>query len=450
MVQYISVVRAVGGMLLGLLPATALAQVEPISPIPTPPVAPGVAAPPTQPGIATSVANRARPDFDPIGLREGPWFFYPRFGLDEVYNDNIFATTTGRTSDFITVLSPSLDVRSSGPSNALNFSIGSVIGLYAENSRANYQDAYGTTNGRIDIDADHNVHYSANVARGHVDFTSPLSPGGIESPVVTTVYGGTAGYEQTRLRVGYSFDVAALRNEYGAAQLVGGGLLPESNLNNWAYEATGRASYEFVPNTQGYVRASYIRYSYDHGQSVAFPTLDSQGYRANVGGRINLTDLIFADGYVGYLEQFYRSPTFGSIKGPDVGAVVTWDITKLTSLQFTASRSVQNSNVFVVGNSPGYLRSAAGARIDHELLRNVLLNGTLAWYHDDYHGISLTDNNYQAGVGAKYLLNRHLYLGLNYTYTRYLPSGSAAGVGTASVLFPYTQNIVMLRASTQF
>jgi hypothetical protein len=183
---------------------------------------------------------------------------------------------------------------------------------------------------------------------------------------------------------------------------------------------------------------------------VAFPTLNAQGYRANVGGRINLTDLIFADGYVGYLEQFYQSPTFGTIRGPDLGAVVTWDITKLTSLNFTASRAVQNSNVFVVGNSPGYLRSAAGARVDHEFLRNVLLNATVAWYHDDYHGISLTDNNYQAGVGAKYLLNRHLYLGLNYTYTRYLPSGSAAGQGTASVLFPYTQNIVMLRASTQF
>src|SRR5215467_8992511 len=110
MVQNISVVRAIGGMLLGLLPATAWAQVEPISPIPTPPVAPGQAAPPTQPGIATSVANRARPDFDPIGLREGPWFFYPRFGLDEAYNDNIFATTSGRVSDFITVLSPSLNV----------------------------------------------------------------------------------------------------------------------------------------------------------------------------------------------------------------------------------------------------------------------------------------------------------------------------------------------------
>jgi hypothetical protein len=442
------------GALLGLVPAAAWAQVEPISPIPTPPVAPGVTAPVTQPGIASSVAARPRPEYDPIGLRQGPWFLYPRFGLDEVYNDNIFATTSGRVSDFITVLSPTLDVRSNLPSNALNFSIGSVIGLYAENSRANYQDAYGNTSGRIDIDADHNVHGTANFTRGHVDFTSPLSPGGIESPVITTTYGGTAGYEQTRLRVGYSFDAAALRNEYGAAQLIGGGLLPESNLNNWAYEATGRASYEFVPNTSGYVRASYIRYVYDHGQSVAFPTLNSQGYRADVGGRLNLTDLIFADAYVGYLQQFYQSPTFGTIHGPDLGAAVTWEITKLTSLNFTASRSVQNSNVFVVGNSPGYLRSAAGARVDHELLRNVLLNATLAWYHDDYHGITLTDNNYQAGVGAKYLLNRHLYLGLNYTYARYLPSGTgtaaAGGATPAPVLFPYTQNIVMLRASTQF
>jgi hypothetical protein len=133
---------------------------------------------------------------------------------------------------------------------------------------------------------------------------------------------------------------------------------------------------------------------------------------------------------------------------------LTWDVTKLTSLTFTATRAVQDSNVFVVGTSPGYLRSAAGARVDHELFRNVLLNGTVAWYHDDYQGVSLTDDNYQFGAGVKYLLNRHLYLGLNYTYTRYLPSSGAGAVapgGTAPpTLFPYTQNIVMLRASTQF
>lgn len=454
MVQNISIGRAVWGTLLGLVPVTAWAQVEPISPIPTPPVAPAQPAPPTQPGLATSVANRARPDYDPIGFREGTLFLYPSFGIDEIFNDNIFATTTGKQSDFITRLAPTLDVRSNFPANALNFAVGSVIGLYAQNSRANYQDAFANTSGRIDIDADHNVHGTANYTRGHIDFASPLAPGGIESPVITNAYGGTAGYEQTRLRIGYAVDVAALRTEYEAVPLIGGGLLPESQLNNWAYEGTARASYEFVPNTNVYVRGSYNRRSYDHGQSAAFPTLDSQGYRADIGGRVNFTDLLFADVYAGYLQQFYRSSVFGSISGPDVGATVTWDVTKLTSLTFTATRAVQDSNVFVVGTSPGYLRSAAGARVDHELFRNVLLNGTVAWYHDDYQGINLTDDNYQFGAGIKYLLNRHLYLGLNYTYNRYLPSaGSGAVAGGAAApptLFPYTQNIVMLRASTQF
>jgi hypothetical protein len=453
MVQNISMMRAVWATLLGLLPVTAWAQVEPISPIPTPPVAPGQPAPPTQPGLATSVANRARPDYDPIGFREGPWFLYPSFGLDEIYNDNIFATTTAKQSDFITRLAPTLDVRSNLPANALNFAVGSVVGLYAQNSRANYEDAFATTSGRIDIDAGHDFHGTANYTRGHIDFASPLAPGGIREPVITNAYGGTAGYEQTRLRTGYSVDVAALRTEYEAVPLIGDGLLPESQLNNWAYEGSARASYEFVPNTSAYVRAAYNRRSYDHGQSVAFPTLDSQGYRADIGGRINLTDLLFADVYAGYLQQFYRSSVFGSISGPDAGATVTWDITKLTSLTFTASRAVQDSNVFVVGTSPGYLRSAAGARIDHELFRNVLLNGTVAWYHDEYSGINLTDDNYQFGAGVKYLLNRHLYLGLNYTYTRYLPSSTGAvpaGAAAPPTLFPYTQNIVMLRASTQF
>jgi hypothetical protein len=451
----IRVIRVACGALLALLPVAALAQVEPMLPLPAPPTAPagaavGPALPGAQPREVTSVLTRSRPEVDPIGLRAGSYFFYPKFEVDEIFNDNIFASTAGKVSDFITVLAPNLDVRSNFRSNMLNFSAGSVVGLYAQNSRANYQDAYATTDGRLDVDAGSDLHGTAKYTRSHLDFASPLAPGGIESPVITNAYGATAGYEQTGLRIGYSADLAATRNEYEAVPIIGGGLLPESNLNNTAYEAQLRAAYEFFPGYSVYVRGAYNLRAYDHGQSAAFPTLDSQGYRADVGGRINLTDLIYLDGYFGYVAQTYRAPQFGTIGGPDFGATVTWDVTTLTTLSLNALRQVQDANVFVVGNSPGSLHTAVGVKVDHELLRHLLLNANANYIHDDYQGISLADNGYTLGVGAKYLLNRHLYLGFNYLWYRYLPSGSAAGTGAAPILSPFTQNVATLRLSTQF
>src|SRR6266699_1072721 len=48
-----------------------------------------------------SVVERPRPEYDPLGIRFGSFFLYPRAELDEVYNDNVFATKTGTKSDFI-------------------------------------------------------------------------------------------------------------------------------------------------------------------------------------------------------------------------------------------------------------------------------------------------------------------------------------------------------------
>src|SRR5262245_41671452 len=45
-----------------------------------------------------------RSEFDPIGLRMGDFFWFPRGELDEAYNSNIFATTTSPTYDLITAL----------------------------------------------------------------------------------------------------------------------------------------------------------------------------------------------------------------------------------------------------------------------------------------------------------------------------------------------------------
>jgi hypothetical protein len=66
----------------------------------------------------------------------------------------------------------------------------------------------------------------------------------------------------------------------------------------------------------------------------------------------------------------------------------------------------------------------------------------LAYTNDDFQGINRTDNDYLAGAGAKYLLNRYLYLGADYLYEHRESSGSAA-------TNPFDRNIFMLRLSTQ-
>jgi hypothetical protein len=436
------------GLALSMAPIAAMAQTEPMAPIPPLPVAPNV---PVAPGVPLergyTVVDRERPEVAPLGIRLGSWFFFPRAEVDEAYNDNITAGSgapgSPKTSDFITAVVPAFDLRSNFPTNALNLSAGAVLSYYARHSGFNTQDAFGALDGRLDVDATHDFHGGLRIERGHEDPGAPNVPGNIAEPVIFSSYTANAGFAQSRLRIGYSADVTARRQEYQAVPIVGGGLAQQSDRDNNSYEVALRPYYEFIPNYQGFVRVSYNLRDYDHA-AIGQSGRDSRGYRADIGARLDLTGLAFAEFFIGYLRQNYISSVFGSIGGLDAGANVTYNLTQLTSLTLKGTRTVQDTNFAIVGAapSPGYLESTVGLSIDHELLRNLLLNGTAAFVNDDFKGIDRTDNAYQAGVGAKYLLNRNLYLGANYTFERRISSG-AAGIG------PYSRNIFLVRLSTQ-
>jgi uncharacterized protein (PEP-CTERM system associated) len=55
--------------------------------------------------------------------------------------------------------------------------------------------------------------------------------------------------------------------------------------------------------------------------------------------------------------------------------------------------------------------------VNHELLRNVLLNGNVGYIRDDFEGVDRTDNTLRAGAGVSYLLNRHLSLDAKYDFS---------------------------------
>lgn len=443
------------GVVLALLPMAAWAQTEPLLPVPAIPWAPNVPVAPNVPLQAgATVVDRPRPELDALGIQAGPWFFYPRMEVDEAYNDNIFAvpSSLGKASDWITALAPSFDLKSNFPTNALNLSAGAIVSEYAQHSNFDTQDAFATADGRLDVDNVHDFHGTIHIARSHLDPGSPLIPGFATGPVQYSTYNATAGFEQTRLRVNYSADLAVTRTEYESAIGTNGVVLPESGLNNNTYEATLQTSYEFITNFRGFVRGAYNIQRYDHetlvGPGLTFaPRPDSQGYRVDAGVRVNLTGVTYAEIYAGYLWQDYSASQYGTVSGIDAGANVVWNPTTLTSVTLKGERTVEDVAAQVIGAavSPALLHSSAGLSVDHELLRNVLLNANASYFNDQYQGINQTNNDYTLGAGAKYLLNRHLYLGATYTYQRQLTSGNGA-----FGIFPFSRNIFMLRLSTQY
>lgn len=436
------------------LPGAVNAQIiEPLMPIP--PLPPGPEAPPApgaevvpipgEPGVVGhTVTDRPRPEYDPLGVRFGNWFFFPRAEVDESYNDNIFATASNRQSAWITTLMPSFDLLSNYATGGVRVSGGAALGRYAGHSSENFDDAYGSLSGHYDVDALHTILGGLDFDRLHEPRTSPSSPGNAAEPVKYSTYSANVGFAQTGTRIGYRADGIVTRSEFEAPPAVGGGFVPQDDRNETGYEGALRLSYEFVPDVEAYVRGSGNSQNFDHAAGNGIAIRNSNGYRIDAGLRADLTGVTYADAYVGYLKQYFEASQYGTIGGVDYGADVVWNFTTLDTFKLGATRAVENANAEVVGiaTSPGYLASIETASLDHELLRNVLLNVHASYETDDWKGINRTDHIPGVGAGVKYLLNRNLYLGLNYDYSRRLSSGTGQTT-------PYTQNIFLLRLSTQ-
>ncbi len=435
---------------LGLLPSLGRAQViDPMLPIPPLPTEPGAPPQPGEPAVVgKTVTDRDRPEVDPLGIQFGDFFFFPRAELDEGYVDNLFATESGKVGAWLTQAVPSFDIISNLPQNEIEVSGGAALGRYSTHTSENYDDAFGAVSGRIDLTALTHILAGVRIDRLHEPRTSPDSPGNAAEPVVYNTETGNVGIEQTGTRIGYEVDGIVTRTDYEAVPAFGGGTIFQDDRNETGYEGAVKGTYEFYPDYQAYLRGAGNTQQFDHAAGNGVPIRNSDGYRVDAGLRLDLTGVTYAEGYVGWLQQNYSASQFGSLGGLDVGANVVWNFSTLDTFKLTETRTANNSNAEIgpsapgTALSPGYLSTISGVSLDHELLRNLLLNGNGAWEVDDWKGIDRTDNIYSIGAGGKYLMNRYLYLGLSWTFQRRDSTG-------AQQTTSYSQNIFLLRISTQ-
>jgi hypothetical protein len=245
---------------------------------------PANALPPSAPQALVSVLA-------PIPLHLGDFFWTPIVELDESYNSNIFATSTSPSHDFITALAPGFDLVSDFPRNALGLHGNAVLQAYADHPAQNTQSGTISVDGKLDVTAGSSLYGTASVAHQYIAYGSPNSPGSpgspanIAQPVTYWNYIATAGYRQGGRRFSYQVDVGVSAAQYNAAQLVGGGVLPQDSQNAIAPSAAVRGSYEIIPDYQGYIRVAGTRYDYTHiAPPATSPNFST--YRADLGLQI--------------------------------------------------------------------------------------------------------------------------------------------------------------------
>lgn len=385
-----------------------------------------------------TVTSRPRPELDALGIRMGSFLVFPEFDLDELYNDNIFSVESDKDDDFITVIRPGLDIRSDWNNHALNFSGQADIGRYADWDEENYEDFDVSLDGRFDITRDINIFANVAYFALHEDRGSPDDVSG-SSPTEFSIFLANAQYFHQLNRLNFTLDLTTRDFDYDDSPTAG---IAINNDDRDRFESniSFRVGYEIVPEYEAFIRLGGNDRSYDDAPDDAGFDRDSFGYEIAAGVSVDLGGIAFGDVFVGYQRQSYGDAALKAIGSPVLGAELTWNVTRLSTLTGGIEQNIEETTQ---GSASGFLATRLHVTADHELLRNLILNANLAATTSDYTGIDREDRFYEAGLGAKYMLNRNLYGSVTYSY-RQRESDFSTGADS-----DYKQNIFMIRLEAQ-
>lgn len=357
-----------------------------------------------EPQRGETITERGRRRFRADGARAGAFLVFPSFAVTRRHDDNIFATSTGEVGDFVTLLTPSVRVQSDWSNHALNFSANGEVARFADRSRENYEDFFVGFDSRFDVRRSTNVFAGASFSDRHENRSSPDDVVGLEPTefdIISSNIGGFHRFNRLSIRVEGTGD----RLDFDDASTAAGVNINNDDRDRVEYRASARFGYEINPTSSAQVALIYNKVDYDDSFDDLGLNRDSDGYAVQVGAVIDLTGLISTDFLIGVFEQSFDDPTFGNIDGSTFQLGVTWDVTPLTTVTGSLSRSVQQSTLAATS---GVLRSSAAVGINHELLRNLILSADFLGTRDDFRGTTREDEILDFSIGAQYLINRRV------------------------------------------
>nr|WP_269111351.1 outer membrane beta-barrel protein [Acetobacter senegalensis] len=178
------------------------------------------------------------------------------------------------------------------------------------------------------------------------------------------------------------------------------------------------------------VQGTEIRYQ---NQLENAPSRDSNGFSIMAGYDFGLHGPIRFRGVVGYQTRHYRATAFGVINSPIAEAELKWLPTRLTTVTATVHHGIDDS---AFENIVGYTFTGARIGVTHNFKRNIVFSAYGQLQRANYPAAPAFLENtvlyqgrnkqslYGGGLGAEWLINRHIRLAANYDFSSQSTIGS--------------------------
>lgn len=381
------------------------------------------------------VRSRARDEYLKGGIRRSSLIFYPSLTVTPFYDSNVFAAPSGEQSATGIIFSPSLNTESDWNNHQLSLNLQVDHRQYFEATSETRTDAHAILSGRVDVRSDLAVFGAASAARRHEQRGTSNSPVTAAEPVPYDEFDAAVSVVKEFNRLEVAAGVTGEYRNYHDVRASGGGTLDQDYRDGAFVSVGGRIAYLMRPGIRVFGDARYNWRQYNNTPGV---NADSQGYNLLAGLEFTLTTLMRGEIGIGYMGQTYDGPGIPDSTGLKYNANLIWNPTPLMTVTLRGERSIEETGL---AGSVGRIDSSLELVLDYELRRNVIVSPSIAFSHEDYSGISRTDNIINPALKVDYLFNRNFILGLGYSYT--LRDSSVSGVG-------YDRHYVGVNAQAKF
>ena len=366
------------------------------------------------------VADRPRPDYDPIGEKLGALLLQPQLKADVIHDDNVFATNSNTVSDTYVTVAPRLTLKTDWPRHSLSATASGRFSRYDKLKRQDTNEWSAGAAGRLDVTRDLNV----NVNVAHDDKVEPRNSA---IYVITPLKPITYTRDSGSISVGQSFNhlkvsgtVSASSYDYDASRDVIGALLDQSYRNRTETGVRARVAYGVSPMTSFFVEGGRVRHDYDHRTALG-ESRDSTSTSLLFGVQGEITRLVQGEASIGYAHYDFAGPSYNDVDNFNYNVQIEWYPTQLLTIGLAGTQVLEDTPLPTI---PGYISKTLTLTGDYELRRNLILSGRLMAGKDDYQGglFDHTANRYGGSLSARYLVARGV--GLQFRYDHEQRNGS--------------------------
>ncbi len=417
--------RGLGSFALGAAIAAGLAGAAPAQTVPPADIARGV-----------TVTGRARPDFDPVGVRIGGFRLGASADAGIGWDSNVFGRASGVVSDGFAQQTGRVALDSDWTTHALGASASIDARQYFSESSLDWTDWDAGGYGRYDFSADASANASYRHYRQHLDvYSTDVQASGITRPVPydsdEVQVGGTARFNRVGLLATGLYRTFRFEDVPGAGSA---GQLSNQSFNT-AIGALG-VSYALAPGrfVNAVLRLQDIAYTNSTvGNDPRFGK-DSITWAALLGFQYDFDGVWQGRIEAGYQQRDYEGSELRPLRGPAIEGGLTWSPTLLTTVRFVVATRLEES---IRVNATGYRLNTGGIGVDHEVLRNVILSGDVALRNLQYRQPNQTATELGFVLGVRWLINRNIVLSGSYAYTDRLQATNG--------LTEFDRNLLMVR-----